>query len=372
MQFASIPGLSGLKKQLITAYKRGKVAHAQLFSGTSQSAALPLALAYGTYLMCENKNEQDSCGSCANCHRIQKLVHPDLHLYFPKIAASDAGKLDKVLAEALPAFREFISGSPYAALEEWAYAYGQDNKNLLLSREDSRMMFKDVSMRSVEGGYKILLIWCPETMNVNAANAILKILEEPPEKTIYLLVTAQYEALLATITSRTQLVSVPPLTVTEIEEYLISAGTEKLLAAKIANQAEGKVGRAFSLLEGESLHEYKDFQAWMLACWKRDVITLTRRSEDFAKSGKASQRGALLSAVATIRNSLLISSGKDSSATEGEELAFMTKFSETLGPHKLEHCYQLLNESVVHLERNANVRILYLNLSLQLTKILTT
>ena len=182
MQFSAIPGLSELKDQLIGAFKKGKVAHAQLFSGVSGTAAFPMALAYASFLMCQNRNDNDSCGSCPNCTRIQKSIHPDVHWYFPKVSAADRGKYEKVLAEALPLWRSFISESPYGSFDDWALSYGQENKNLQISREDSRQILKNVSMRSVEGGYKIIFIWGVEFMHPAGANALLKVLEEPPEE----------------------------------------------------------------------------------------------------------------------------------------------------------------------------------------------
>ncbi|MEM7298326.1 MAG: DNA polymerase III subunit delta, partial [Bacteroidota bacterium] len=311
MQFSEIPGLEELKKQLTTAFNRGKVAHAQLFTGRPDTAVLPMTLAYASYLMCENRSEADSCGTCANCVRIKKLIHPDIHFFFPKVSASDSGKYDKVLAEALPRFRKFIEEHPFGDLEEWTHTYGQENKNLLLSREDSRQMLRTVSMRSVEGGFKILLIWYPELMNASAANAILKILEEPPEKTIYLLVSYNYDGLLATITSRTQLVVVPPNQESEIKDYLIDKGIEEAKAQQAARLSEGMLGMAVHHTEIEDNHEYETFQKWMLQCWNRDLTGLVKRSEDFSKSGKAAQRSNLNFSITLIRNAVLHAGGQE-------------------------------------------------------------
>ncbi|MEQ9468974.1 MAG: DNA polymerase III subunit [Ekhidna sp.] len=369
MQFSEIPGLFELKKQLISAHKRGKVAHAQLFSGRPGTAVLPMALAYASYLMCENKNDEDSCGTCPNCARIRKLIHPDIHLHFPKISAAE-NKYEKVLAEAIPRFREFVAESPFGDLEAWVRKYGQENKNLLISREDSRQMLKNVSMRSVEGGYKVLLIWMPELMNPSSANAILKILEEPPEKTLYLLVSYNYDSLLATITSRTQLVNVPPNSFEEIRNYLIEKGVDQSKAEHAAKLSEGKVGLAqYIASEGES-QAYEDFQQWMLECWKKDLTGLVRRSEDFSKSGKAMQKGSLNFAIELIRNAVVHASGQTPPTQSAAETSFVGKFSEKLGFEKLEKTYALINEALIHLERNSNPRITHLNLSLDIIRVL--
>lgn len=370
MQFSEIPGLDELKHQLVSAFSRGKVAHAQLFVGRPGTAVLPMALAYASYLMCENKGEEDSCGTCPNCVRIKKIVHPDIHLFFPKISASDSGKYDKVLAEALPRFRAFIDEHPYGDLEEWTHTYGQENKNLLISREDSRQMLKTVSMRSVEGGFKILLIWYPELMNPSSANAILKILEEPPEQTIYLLVSYNYDSLLATITSRTQLVVVPPNAEEDIKQFLIQKGVPENKALQAAKLSEGKLGNAVHQTEIDETHEYQSFQKWMLECWNRDLTGLVRRSEDFSKSGKAAQRSNLNYALSLIRSAIIHAGGQQPPTHSEEEHAFITKYSDKLGVDRLEKVYVLLNEAIAHLDRNSNPRITHLNLSLDIIGVL--
>jgi len=370
MQFSAIPGLQELKTQLTSAYSKGKVAHAQLFAGRPGTPVLPIALAYASYLMCENKGEVDSCGSCPNCVRIKKLIHPDIHFYFPKVSASDSGKYDKVLSEALPKFRSFVSEQSYGDLEDWAFSYGQENKNLLISRQDSRQMLKNVSMRPVEGGYKILLIWYPELMNPSAANAILKILEEPPEKTIYLLVSYNYDTLLATITSRTQLVVVPPNTEEEIKNYLLEKEVDEKKAIQAAKLSEGKLGAAHRILEEENNQEYQVFQKWMLECWNKDLASLVKRSEDFSKSGKTAQRSSLNYSISLIRNAVVHASGQQPPSQSEEEHKFISKYAERLGSEKLEKVYALLNEATIHLERNSNPRITHLNLSLDIIRVL--
>jgi len=369
MQFSEIPGLKELKHQLVTAHERGKVAHAQLFAGRPGTAVLPIAIAYATYLMCENRSGGDSCGTCPNCVRIKKMIHPDIHLFFPKVSATDS-KYDKVLAEAIPKFREFITESPFGDLEAWTRKYGQENKNLLISREDSRHILKTVSMRSVEGGYKILLIWVPEFMNASAANAILKVLEEPPEKTLYLLVSYNYDSLLATITSRTQLVAVPPNTSEEIAAYLTQQGIEEAVAKKAADLSRGKIGLAKNLTEIGDSHEYESFQQWMLACWNKNLTDLVRRSEDFSKAGKALQKSSLGYAIAQVRNAVIHASGQNVPVQSESERQFISKFSDRLGVEKLEKVYMLSNEALIHLERNSNPRITHLNLSLDIIKVL--
>lgn len=368
MQFSEIPGLTDLKTQLTGAHKKGKVAHAQLFSGMPGTATFPIALAYASYLMCQNRTDEDSCGTCPNCTRIQKAVHPDVHWYFPKISASDSGKYDKVLAEALPIWRTFVSDSPYGSFEDWTAAYGQENKNLQLSREDSRQIIKNVSMRSVEGGYKIIFIWGVELMHPAGANALLKVLEEPPEKTIYLMITSNYDMLLQTITSRSQLVNVPPNQIDEIKEYLMEQNIAEEQANQLAKISQGRLGAAMRLQQSEEEIAYSLFRDWMLACWNRDLTSLVRGSEEFSKSGKPNQRGFLTYSISLIRNSLLKFAGSQPVIINADEDTFIGKYAEKLGFEKLQSMYELLNEALLHLDRNSNPRITHLNLSLAILK----
>lgn len=369
MQFSQIPGLQELKSQLTNSFKKGKVAHAQLFSGNAGTSVFSMAQAYITYLMCENKTEDDSCGTCANCTRIEKAVHPDVHWYFPKISASDGGKYLKVLAEALPAWRTFITESPFGSFEDWSLQYGQENKNLQLSREDSRQVLKNVSMRSVEGGYKVVFIWGAEFMHPTGANALLKVLEEPPEKTIFLLVSFNYDMLLRTITSRTQLVNVAPNTQEEIKNYLTEKfDTNSTQAAQLSKIAQGRIGVAIRSLQHNEEMAYDQFRDWMLGCWNRDLTFLVNASEDFSKSGKGNQRGFLTYSLSLIRNSMMKISGNETEVINSEEDQFIGKYAEKLGLEKLEHMYELLNKALIHLDRNSNPRITHLNLSMNILK----
>jgi DNA polymerase-3 subunit delta' len=370
MQFSAIPGLNDLKKQLIHAQDQGKIAHAQLFSGLPGTAALPMALAYTTYLFCENRSELDSCGVCPNCQKIAKNIHPDVYFHFPKLSAEKA-KFEKELSAALVTFRAFLQEHPYGILGDWASFSGSENKNLIISREDSRQMVKNVSMRSVEGGYKVLIIWCPETMNINSANAILKILEEPPSKTLYLLVTYSYETLLSTITSRAQLIAIPVNTEHEIKEYLLKQNIAEQQAEQASRYSDGRIREALHYLEDTDNQEIENFRGWMLDCWKNDHQAAVARSEAFGKSGKNNQKNELGFALSLIRNALLIRGKVKIKTTGPEEEGFITKFAKQLNEHQLEYAYTLLNTAIERIGRNGNPKIIHLNLSLRLMNLMT-
>ena len=201
MKFSDIPEQTDLKQALVDAVSTNHLAHAQLFYGKDGGAALPLALAYSQYIMCSNKVDGDSCGTCPNCVRVAKGIHPDIHYFFPKVSVTER-EYEKQLPAILQSFRDFISQKAFGLLSTFLADSGFQDKTVLISKDDSRRLIRNVSMKSVEGGTKVILIWLPEFFHPTAANAILKVLEEPPPDTVYLLVTNAYENLLATIKSR--------------------------------------------------------------------------------------------------------------------------------------------------------------------------
>ena len=179
MQFSEIHGLHNIKDKLIQAVKKNHVAHAQMFAGLPGSANLSMALAFATYINCEDKLESGSCGKCSSCAKMDKMVHPDIHFVFP--VYSQSGDKEKIRNENVAKFRAFLSENPYGNLSDWAEFSKAENKQLNISVEESRRIIGNISMKAFEAEYKVVLIWLPELMNIAAANAILKALEEPPE-----------------------------------------------------------------------------------------------------------------------------------------------------------------------------------------------
>ena len=177
MQFSLIPGLVDLKRALIQASKNNHIAHAQLFSGEEGGAALPIALAFATYLLCENKTSEDSCDECPNCQKMKKYIHPDVHFFFPSPSSESTSKTKKEEERHKQSrlWRDFLIEHPFGILDEWIERLSAENKQNQISKYDALQIIKTVSMKSFEGGFKILFIWYPEFMHLSAANAILKV-----------------------------------------------------------------------------------------------------------------------------------------------------------------------------------------------------
>jgi DNA polymerase III subunit delta' len=370
MQFAEIPGLAAIKGSLISSFEQNHIAHAQLFNSVEGGGALPLVLAFTTFLLCSDKQADDSCGKCANCQKMKKLIHPDVHFFFPKLTYSKQKEIDKHHADTQKNWRDFASKTPFGSLADWVNLNGFDNKNMLINREESRRITKTVSMKSFEGNFKILLIWCPEFMNGTSANGILKVLEEPPTQTIYFLMSYAYESLLPTIKSRVQLFNVPPHTDAEIQTYL----TEKLAAdpakaRQVSRLAGGSLGKAMGELESMGDVAYQSFQSWMRLCLGRDYSKLIALSEDFAKSPKPEQRNTLEFGLTLVRESILSQSGDESLISrEGEEKEFIVKFGNAIPLSGLEGVYIKLSEALGYLARNASPKITFMSLSLSISE----
>lgn len=269
MLFSQIKGLEETKASLIASVKNRHVAHAQLFAGPEGSGSLAMALAYATYINCEEKGETDSCGTCASCNKFNKLIHPDLHFVFPVSTTKSVSK-DASSALFMKEWRNFIAENPYGGLIEWGNFIGAENKQLNISVDESRNIIKTVTMKSFEAEYKIMVIWLPEQMNSSSANAILKVLEEPPVKTIFLLVTQNPDKIITTVLSRTQRVKIRPFTDEEVTKYLIEdKKLDEKQARQIAYLADGNLNEGLRLLQQVEEDNHQMFREWMRLCYKK-------------------------------------------------------------------------------------------------------
>ena len=210
MRFQDLIGQQETKQRLLQSVKEDRIAHAQLFLGQEGCGSLPLAIAYGQFINCTNRSELDSCGVCPSCNKYQKLIHPDLHFVFPTATTKEITK-DPISDEFLTIWRTQLMENPYFGLLQWYAAIGIENKQGSISKNESLEILRKLNMKSYEAEYKVMIIWFPELMNVTAANKLLKMIEEPPDKTLFLLVAENTEYMLQTILSRTQLIKVPPV-----------------------------------------------------------------------------------------------------------------------------------------------------------------
>lgn len=377
MQFAHIPGLDEVKASLINSVKNNHLAHAQLFFGPQGSGALPMALAFATYLNCTNRlagpeGSEDACGQCPSCQKMARFVHPDVHYVFPVSATKNITGKDVVSSSYLPDWRTFLGSSPYGTLSQWMLHYGGEDKQVNISKEESRHILRNLSLKAFEGNYKIMIVWLPEFMHVSAANGILKILEEPPEKTVFLLVSADVEKLLTTILSRTQIFKIRGFRDEEITHYLQQKhALTAEQAAQAARLAGGSLGLALN-----SMLELKDenhslYSTWMRLCYEHNFSQLIPMADTFHQLNKDAQKSLLLYGLNILRETLVYPYTKEELIRlQGEERTFVERFSKVMAWEKVQLISEKLNESLYHLERNASPRILFLDLSLQVAGII--
>jgi len=373
MLFSDIIGLDDIKQMLIQAVKSEHIAHAQLFAGAEGYGHLALALAYAQYVNCTNKQEDDACGKCPSCMQYNKLVHPDLHFIFPTATTKKVTSPEDAVSQVfLPEWREFLTKNPYSSLPDWAIFFGAENKLCNISRNESRNIVKALSMKAFMAKYKVMIIWLPELMRTEASNAILKILEEPPQKTLFLLVTNAREQILPTILSRSQVVNVRPFTDDEITQALVqNFEIPQAQAQNAAFLAEGNLNEALKIAQNVD-DVYTDFfKSWMRFCFKTDYQELANLMEQFAEKGKEAQKNILLYSLKIVRESMLAKFGGESLLRLPDEtLEFVRNFSKVLSENAIEKTITLLNDALHHIERNANPKMLFLNLSVNIAILL--
>ena len=370
MLFSEIIGLDDTKNTLVNSIKNNHVAHAQMFLGNSGSGNLAMALAYATYLNCEDKGETDSCGKCASCSKMAKLVHPDLHFLFPV-----AGKIEEkggARAELMTNWRKFVIEQPYAGLQEWSSFAGVDNKQLSISVQEVREMINDLSLKAFEGGYKVVIMWQPQMMAAAPANAMLKILEEPSPKTVFILVVNDSEKIMTTIISRTQLVKIRSFSNDEVEKYLIEKEEVDFKdAAQIAHIADGDLQKAFSIMNDVKNDNLPIFQKWMRYCFSRNYTELVLMADEFHDLKREGQKGLLYFALTVLRDALVLNYGHDGMIKLPEEsLAFVKNFAKVVNQYNIEPIMKLLNEAYYHIERNANDKLVFVDTSIQIGRVI--
>ncbi len=368
MKFEEIPALTEVKKLLTDAVKTNHSAHAQLFVGAEGALNLPLALAYATYLHCENKGD-DSCGVCPACSRSAKYIHPDTHFVFPLSNVKGEKDEDRLRAEITKSWRAFLLEQPFGNLDDWCNFYGGEDKLSIISRDASREIIKTLALKPFESRNKVMIIWQPEKMHPSAANGILKILEEPSPNTYFILVTNAADQLMPTIISRTQIVNVPLLPDVAVENYLQRKhSVEESAASKIAQLADGNINLAIKLIGQEKDDSTAFFTDWMRACFARKYDTLVTMAEQYHALDKLAQRNVISYSMNMMRETLLFRAGAETiNRTRGEEREFVQKFSTVLDVNKIEKSFNLLNDAGYHLERNGSAKMIFLDLSLNIS-----
>jgi DNA polymerase III subunit delta' len=371
MLFQDVIAQKELKEQLIKTIKNDKVSHAQLFCGQEGSGHFAMAVAYAQFLLCQNRAE-DSCGNCSSCVKIQQLAHPDVHFSFP-VHLSKTNKITQS-DDVIKGFREMISQSPYIGISHWNEFLGNQNKQGIIAVKESEAIIKKLSLKAFEGNYKVLIMWLPEFMNKEAANKLLKLIEEPPKKTVFLLVADSADKIIDTILSRTQKVNFLNLKAEEIKTNLISRhqlSNEK--AEYCANLADGNFHKAEqSINTNENDNFYLSaFVNWMRLCYSRNISDTIDWVDEMASTGREQQKEFLLFSLEMFRQCIIGHySGETLTLLNDKQHQFLSKFSPFINHLNIVGLDETINNAYYHLERNANPKILLLDVSLKFYSLL--
>lgn len=367
MLFKEIIGQEQVKQQLIHTVKGNRVSHAQLFLGPEGSGSLALAIAYAQYINCESRTDDDSCGQCASCRKYSKLIHPDLHFSYPFFAKAETDTAESYAEE----WRKAVLTNPYMGLEHWRNQLEVENKQANINIAEAHRIIKKLSLKAFEAEYKVLIMWLPEYLDAQG-NALLKLIEEPPAKTLFLLVAEHQDRILSTIISRTQLVKVRRLQPQEIQTHLMSHHQLPLeQAAEIAFISDGNLHRAIDLIGEESGGYFDLMVRWLRACVTDAGTALIKLSEEeLSKLGRENQKSFLLYTINMMRQVILLQRGLPQLVhLPTAESDFARRFSGLYRLEQIGEAVRLFEEAHYHIERNANPKILFLDLSLQLVLI---
>jgi len=373
MLFNQIIGQEHIKKHLQKSAENGRVPHAQLFVGKEGCGSLPMAIAYAQFLLCNFSEDAGACNIKCN-----KLQHPDLHFAFP-VTTNDSVKKHAVSDLFLEDWRDFIATQPYGSLFNWLQHIGVENKQGLIGVDESEAVVKKLKLKSYEGGFKVMIIWMAEKMNIAAANKLLKLIEEPPQKTVFLLITENEEQIINTIKSRCQALHFPALSEQDIANALILKNqVADNQATKIAHQAEGNYNKALHLLQNDSSDLV--FEEWFIA-WIRTafrakgnasvVQQLISWSDTIAKTGRETQKRFLDYCLQFFRQALLMNYKSDQLVFMESKSGFdLSKFAPFVHSGNILEIEKELNDAMYHIERNGNAKIILLDLSMKLTRFL--
>ena len=376
MRFADITGQDELKAHLVRSIDSGRISHAQLFTGAAGAGTLPMAIAYVQYLNCTNRHDGDSCGECPSCRKIAALAHPDLHFVFP---VNKQGKKSGEVVRSddfIDDWRDIVASTEgYFSPQEWfdRLDLGKTLKGMISAKETDEIIRK-LSFKSFEAEYKTMIIWLPETMNEEAANKILKILEEPWDKTLFILVTERADRLLQTIISRTQEVAVPRLKPEVLEQVVRSAGeSDDAKVRNVARLANGDLCELRRLMAGATddvRHEsFEMFCSLMRFSYNDRHLELITWAEDLAQLTREQQLSFLRHSARLLRESYIMHAGA-AGATYlwGEEAAFCNKFAPFIGSRNIEPLIGEIETAMAQIGQNGNPKIVFTHFALAVSK----
>lgn len=375
MLFKEVIGQEELKQKFIGMLQAGRFPHALMLAGPTGNGGLPLALAIAQYAQCENRKAEDSCGECPSCNKNKKFIHPDLYFTFP-VVKPERKTGPPVSADWMKEWRTTVTENPYLNYNDWMNAIGAENRQGNITADECRQVINHLNLKTYEGGYKVQIIWLAEYLG-NEGNILLKVIEEPPADTLFILLVENVELVLNTILSRTQIVKVNPIEEAPMVEALvprfeIPADTAK----RIARISDGNFDTATTIAGGEENLNDRLLHKWLIFCFNLklkpsagNTQALSEWIEEFAKAGRENQKIFLKYALFFLRECSLIGITGSSEKLDGEELIFATRLSARLNVEQLEMLAAVFNRMYYHIERNANPKILFMSNSFKIASV---
>jgi DNA polymerase-3 subunit delta' len=377
MFFKDIAGQENVKSKLIQSVQNQRISHAWLFTGPEGNGKLALAIAYAQYLSCKNKQVNDSCGTCESCVKYEKLIHPDLHFVYPVIKTKKNQK--PISDDFIQEWRKYIFNFPYYSLNNWLTELGVENQQAGIFTQESAEIIRKLNLKSFEAEYKVMIIWMPERMNATASNKLLKIIEEPPPKTVFILVSDDTEKIINTILSRTQLLKIPKIG----SESMFDKIKEKYnfadeIVHDIVNISNGNFSVARNLIyQIENKNESEQFVRFaelMRYAYGLKIIELQEWIEQISRTGREYQKQFLLYALRMLRENFILNKSPENKDDilflTNKERDFSEKFNTFIHQKNIYDLTNEFNEAYNHIERNGYSKLIFMDLALKTARLL--
>ena len=377
MQFKDVVGQSEVKHKLISMVQSEKIPHAMMLLGPEGNGNLPLALALTQYIQCENRDENDSCGVCPSCNKNQKFIHPDVHFTFPVVTKKDeTSKGPPISSLYITEWRSALATAPYMNVNEWLQSIGAENRQGNITVRECHEIIKGMNLKTYEAKYKVQIIWLAEFLK-EAGNTLLKVIEEPPADTIFILIVENIDFVLNTIISRTQLIKVNAIADEDVKQGLLKRfEMDENTAKRIARISDGNFNAAQIVAGGQESDNDKLLHRWLVCCFNLknkpsapNSHNLFEWVEEISKIGRENQKLFLKYALFFLRECAYLSLTGKSEKLEGEELKFATGLSSKLEPGHFETISIIFNRLHYHIERNGNPKILFLSNSFKIASV---